>query len=348
MAELPEDVQAQLPFLVVPKPSKKEKNAGLDGQKTTTVGDGRKKTNDTAFQRGATERSNPHPSVKPLTLMMYLLQLGSRAGMVVLDPYAGSGTTLVAAAMLDRRFIGIERDAEYVKVARARVAAVAAPKRPADPRSTASGPKDPRKSQPTAPGRLTAGELFAGVGGFRLGLGRSGWDTVFSNQWEPGTATQHASECYVHNFGDEGHHNEDITTLLDRGLDDTTVIPELTLLCGGFPCVDYSVAKPLSQSKGLQGEKGQLWWQVHRLLEHRRPPARAAGERGPAAQVPRAAAGTGLRGHRALTHGPGLRRGVARGERGGLRLRAAPASGLHRRHGHEGPSNVRRSSMRRP
>ena len=199
--------------------------------------------------------------------------LGSRLGDVVLDPYAGSGTTLVAAASpWAAASSASSATKDYVEVARARVAAAAAPRRPVDPRSTASGPKDPRKSQPTAPGRLTAGELFAGVGGFRLGLGRSGWDTVFSNQWEPGTATQHASECYVHNFGDEGHHNEDITTLLDRGLDDTTVIPELTLLCGGFPCVDYSVAKPLSQSKGLQGEKGQLWWQVHRLLEHRRPP----------------------------------------------------------------------------
>ena len=68
MADLPEDVQAQLPFLVVPKPSKREKNAGLDGRKQTTVGDGRKKTNDTAFQRGATERSNPHPSVSRSSL----------------------------------------------------------------------------------------------------------------------------------------------------------------------------------------------------------------------------------------------------------------------------------------
>src|SRR5580700_7672371 len=43
----------------------------------------------------------------------------------------------------------------------------------------------------------TVAELFAGVGGFRIALARSGWKTVYSNQWEPSTKAQHASDCYV-------------------------------------------------------------------------------------------------------------------------------------------------------
>ena len=59
----------------------------------------------------------------------------------------------------------------------------------------------------------TVAELFAGVGGFRVGLARSGWKTVYSNQWEPSTKAQHASDVYVANFGPEGHSNEDIATV---------------------------------------------------------------------------------------------------------------------------------------
>ena len=45
-------------------------------------------------------------------------------------------------------------------------------------------------------------ELFAGVGGFRLGLERSGWEVVWANQWEPATRTQHAFDCYVERVSD--------------------------------------------------------------------------------------------------------------------------------------------------
>ena len=48
-------------------------------------------------------------------------------------------------------------------------------------------------------------ELFAGVGGFRVGLERAGWEVVWSNQWEPSTKRQHACECYTAHFGDAGH-----------------------------------------------------------------------------------------------------------------------------------------------
>jgi DNA (cytosine-5)-methyltransferase 1 len=109
----------------------------------------------------------------------------------------------------------------------------------------------------------TAAELFAGVGGFRLGLSRAGFRTIFSNQWEPSTKTQHASDVYVANFGDEGHTNFDIARVKD--------IPEVDLLVGGFPCQDYSVAKSLNSSKGLEGQKGVLWWEILRLVRRKKP-----------------------------------------------------------------------------
>ena len=98
----------------------------------------------------------------------------------------------------------------------------------------------------------TVAELFAGVGGFRIGLAKAGWKTVFSNQWEPSTKVQHASSVYIANFGDEGHSSEDIAKV-------ERIPKKFDLLVGGFPCQDYSVAKTLSHAKGLRGKKGVLW-----------------------------------------------------------------------------------------
>jgi DNA (cytosine-5)-methyltransferase 1 len=111
--------------------------------------------------------------------------------------------------------------------------------------------------------RGTVAELFAGVGGFRLGLEKSGLKTVFSNQWEPSTKIQHASDVYVSRFGSAGHTNFDIKDLED--------IPQVDVLVGGFPCQDYSVAKSLNSSKGLEGKKGVLWWEILRLIQKRKP-----------------------------------------------------------------------------
>ena len=49
-------------------------------------------------------------------------------------------------------------------------------------------------------------------------------------------------------------------------------IPDHVLVVGGFPCQDFSVAKTLNQAVGIQGKKGVLWWQIHRLLSLKRPP----------------------------------------------------------------------------
>lgn len=68
-----------------------------------------------------TKRSNHHPTVKPTDLMAWLVRLVTPPGGTVLDPFAGSGSTLVAAKREGFRFVGIERELEYVKIAQARV-----------------------------------------------------------------------------------------------------------------------------------------------------------------------------------------------------------------------------------
>ncbi len=107
-------------------------------------------------------------------------------------------------------------------------------------------------------------ELFAGVGGFRLGLEKSAFEVIWSNQWEPSTKKQHASIVYEARFGNKGHSNKDIALV---AIDE---IPDHDLLCGGFPCQDYSVATTLNNSKGLKGKKGVLWWSIHRILEEKK------------------------------------------------------------------------------
>lgn len=110
-------------------------------------------------------------------------------------------------------------------------------------------------------------ELFAGVGGFRLGLEKSNYEIVWSNQWEPSTKIQHASKVYEERFGKENHSNEDLNEVVSRNVEE---IPDHDLLVGGFPCQDYSVATTLHNSKGLKGKKGVLWWSIHKILENKK------------------------------------------------------------------------------
>jgi site-specific DNA-methyltransferase (adenine-specific) len=67
---------------------------------------------------------NHHPTVKPTDLMRYLCRLVTPPGGVVLDPFMGSGSTGKAAALEGFQFIGIEREADYIEIARARIKAV--------------------------------------------------------------------------------------------------------------------------------------------------------------------------------------------------------------------------------
>lgn len=108
-------------------------------------------------------------------------------------------------------------------------------------------------------------ELFAGVGGFRIGLegASDAYETIWNNQWEPSTVHQDASLVYRARFGSKGHSNQDINVV------PTKDIPDHDLLVGGFPCQDYSVASTLSRSGGIEGKKGVLWWQIYRILDEK-------------------------------------------------------------------------------
>ncbi len=112
-------------------------------------------------------------------------------------------------------------------------------------------------------------ELFAGVGGFHLGLtgcnndNEKAYEIVWSNQWEPSTKKQHASEVYQKCFPDTQHSNDDIAKVIEE---DFKQIPNHDLLVGGFPCQDYSVARTLSKADGLSGKKGVLWWSIHDII----------------------------------------------------------------------------------
>eukprot|EP01093_Parvamoeba_rugata_P013745 TRINITY_DN427_c0_g1_i2.p1 TRINITY_DN427_c0_g1~~TRINITY_DN427_c0_g1_i2.p1 ORF type:complete len:410 (-),score=78.59 TRINITY_DN427_c0_g1_i2:1426-2655(-) len=115
--------------------------------------------------------------------------------------------------------------------------------------------------------KLKVIELFAGVGGFRLGLeDTENYEVVWSNQWEPSTKTQHASKVYEARFGPQNHRNQDISEVPTKDIADADI------LVGGFPCQDYSVASTLNNSKGLIGKKGVLWWSIHRILSEKKNP----------------------------------------------------------------------------
>ena len=68
---------------------------------------------------------NHHATVKPLSLMRYLVRLITPKGGIVLEPFAGSGTTLLAAKKEGFEFVGIERELEYCKIAEQRLESVA-------------------------------------------------------------------------------------------------------------------------------------------------------------------------------------------------------------------------------
>ena len=124
--------------------------------------------------------------------------------------------------------------------------------------------------------KKTCVALFAGVGGFRCGLNKvslenekvkenGNWKFLWANQWEPSTKTQDAYQCYGTRFGFDDISNVDIFQVNKKD------IPDHTLLVGGFPCQDYSVAQTLSNSKGIEGKKGVLWWAIEEILEVKKP-----------------------------------------------------------------------------
>jgi DNA modification methylase len=126
------------PFRYVAKPSKRERNAGLDGlpKKAPSERTGRKadlpglrgepslrgQTANPFSNGGGSPTVNHHPTVKPVALMRWLVRLVTPLGGTVLDPFAGSGTTLVAAVLEGFDAIGIEMTDDYLPIINGRVA----------------------------------------------------------------------------------------------------------------------------------------------------------------------------------------------------------------------------------
>ena len=115
--------------------------------------------------------------------------------------------------------------------------------------------------------------MFDGVGGFIIGLNNADpqyFETIYSNQYEPGKKSQDAFEVGVYRFPNMEHiptdvaliPNEKFIEMKDNGVE---------MIVGGFPCQDYSVARSKKNELGIEGKKGVLFWEILRATEYIRP-----------------------------------------------------------------------------
>ncbi len=115
-------------FFYCAKASKADRDEGCEGMETKTWQEQGYRDNESTHlspRAGAGRTSlsrNNHPTVKPTELMRYLVRLVTPPGGTVLDPFMGSGSTGKAAVLEGFGFIGIERELEYIEIARARIA----------------------------------------------------------------------------------------------------------------------------------------------------------------------------------------------------------------------------------
>jgi len=129
--------------------------------------------------------------------------------------------------------------------------------------------------------KIKVAELFAGVGGFREAIEydtvlKNSFTVAWSNQWEPAESKkpgnlQSANRVYIEKFGSDSHNTSDIHLITESENPLPAELGDIQMLVGGFPCQDYSVAKPKNSSKGLRGPKGILWWSIERILRDRKP-----------------------------------------------------------------------------
>lgn len=114
-------------------------------------------------------------------------------------------------------------------------------------------------------------ELFAGVGGFRVGLEKASptFKTLWSNQFEPLRKSQDAFEVYNYHFPDSENWNEDISLISDERF--SALKGKVDLIVGGFPCQDYSVARTKKDEQGIEGKKGVLFWEIVRATKLSNP-----------------------------------------------------------------------------
>lgn len=113
-------------------------------------------------------------------------------------------------------------------------------------------------------------ELFAGVGGFRIGLENAHpdyFETLWSNQWEPSRKSQDAFEVYNYHFPDSENINVSIADITDEQFAEMNA----DMIVGGFPCQDYSVARSKKNEQGIEGQKGVLFWEIIRATRIIRP-----------------------------------------------------------------------------
>ena len=105
------------------KASKSERNNGLEGFEEAPIKgrDAGQDIRSVPYKQRTTPIKNPHPTVKPVKLMRYLIKLITPPNGTVLDPFMGSGTTGVAAKLEGFNFVGIEKEKEYIKIAEARI-----------------------------------------------------------------------------------------------------------------------------------------------------------------------------------------------------------------------------------
>ena len=113
-------------------------------------------------------------------------------------------------------------------------------------------------------------ELFAGVGGFRIGLENADkqlFKTKWANQWEPSRKSQDAFEVYDYHFPNSENINISISDITDEQFSKM----DADMIVGGFPCQDYSVARSKKNEKGIEGKKGVLFWEIIRATEIIKP-----------------------------------------------------------------------------
>ena len=133
-------------FFYCAKASRREREAGLEGMPERvnldlTSGD-RNRENERAGtnRNGPLRAANHHPTVKPIALMRWLCRLVTPPNGLILDPFTGSGTTGCAAVLEGFRFLGCEREAEYVAIAERRIAHWAAQRETPQPDLFGGGP----------------------------------------------------------------------------------------------------------------------------------------------------------------------------------------------------------------
>jgi site-specific DNA-methyltransferase (adenine-specific) len=121
-------VKEEFPFLLVKKPNKNEKETGIVSVEEKNggvyAGNVQEKNNNSIGSNTARKpkkTKNDHPTVKPIQLMSYLINLGSSENETVLDPFMGSGSTGIACVLNNRNFIGIDLEERYVKISEDRI-----------------------------------------------------------------------------------------------------------------------------------------------------------------------------------------------------------------------------------